>query len=382
VLEPDDASKTAWQDREVYSGRWSDRPLAHMGLLYRAEVGGFVTASNLTRLLSAHELAVGLSGAEITLRDDAGREFVLRVGRVRDNAGALGVYHPILPLDLSPVRFRVLVPLDAVSACIDRAVELWNEQFARAWDWLPLRVGVVAFPRMTPFQAVIEAARNVEGELEKAGPEQWRVAECGARDGVVALHVRRPDSGGELRTLSVAVADGRTDVFYPYFAVEDSAPRFPFDFQHPDGQVYRHALDLHAGDGICVHPARVGTVFLEGTAQRFSEIPARPLAEWGRMRDVWHLISRATPSLTALRGAWAELSERQDSWRTPEGEWLGDGRRVWADLVRSVLQDRLHLGEAALDTLVEAAEDGNLGWALDWHLSALKERIQEVAHAR
>jgi hypothetical protein len=384
VLEPDDASKTGWQDREVYGGRWSDRPGAPIDLLYRADLGGFVTAANLARTLCAHEAAGVFKGAEITLRDDEGRERAIRVGRVRDNAGALGVYHPVIPLDLSPIRFRVLLPLDAASVCVDRAAEVWNERFARVWDRLPLRVGIVAFPRMTPFQAVIEAARNVEDELERGEPELWRVAEHDARDGVVALHLRRPDPAGgdELRTVPVSVADGRTDVFYPYFAVEDRTPRLPLDFQHPDGQVYRHASDLRTGDGICVFPARVGTVFLEGTAQRFDEIPARPLSEWGRMRATWLLVSRATPSLTALRGAWAELAARQESWRTPEGEWLGDGRRVWADLVRCVLRDRLRIGGAALDALVEAAEDGVLVWALEWHMSALKERIPEVAHAR
>jgi len=382
VLEPDDGSTNAgWQDREIYNGRWGDRPSAPVDLLYRADLGGFVTASNLARVLGAHEAAGALTDAEITLRDDAGRERMLRVGHVRDNAGALGVYHPVIHLELSPVRSRVIVPLAATSECIDRAIEIWNEAFARVWDRLPLRVGVVAFPRMTPFQATIEAARNIEDELERVEPERWRVVERDARDGVVALHLTRSDGGGELRMVPVEVADGRPDVFYPCFAVEDRAPRFPLDFQHPDGQVYRHALDLRVGDGICVRPGRVGAVFLERTAQRFGDMPTRSLAEWRRMRDMWRLISRGTPSLTALRGAWGELSERQESWRTPAGEWLGDGRRVWVDLVRSVLRERLRVGAAALDALVEAAEDGVLGWALEWHLSALKERIPEVAHA-
>jgi hypothetical protein len=385
VLEPEDASKTLWRDREVYGGRWSDKPTAPIDLLYRADRGGFVTAANLARLLDAHESAGRLKGAEITLRDDAGSERVLRVGRAHDNdVGVLGVYHPVIPLELSPLRFRVLLPLEAASPCVDRAAARWKEEFGRVWDRLPLRVGVVAFPRMTPFQAVIEAARNLEDELERGEPEQWRIAERDVRDGVVALRLRRPDSSrdGELRTVPATVANGRADVFYPYFAVEDATPRFPLDFQHPDGQVYRHALDLRAGDSIRVFPSRVGTVFLESTAQRFDELPTRPLAEWARMRDVWRLVSSATPSLTALRGAWAELAERQDAWRTPEGDWLGDGRRVWTELVRAVLESRLRVGGAALDTLVEAAEDGVLAWALDWHLSALKERIPEVTHAQ
>jgi hypothetical protein len=96
------------------------------------------------------------------------------------------------------------------------------------------------------------------------------------------------------------------------------------------------------------------------------------------MRDLWRLISQASPSITALRGTWAELVERKEAWQTPDGEWFGGGRHAWAELVRAVLGSRLRVRGSALDTLVEAAEDGVLAWALEWHLSVLKERIQEV----
>ncbi|MFW6114336.1 MAG: hypothetical protein ACOC7K_01195 [bacterium] len=386
VLEPDDGSKIDWKNREVYNGRWSKRPSAPVDLLYRSDLGGFVTASNLSRLLDAHESSNEFMTGEFELcrdTDPERRKYPLRVGRVRDNVGPLGVYYPVIPLDLSPVRFRVLLPLDAASACIDRALELWNEQFARVWDRLPLRAGLVAFPRTTPFQAVIEATRNMEYELEKAGLERWRVTERDHRNGIIALHLKRPESigGGELRTIPVQIADGRTDVFYPYLAVEERNLRFPHDFQHPDGQVYRHAIDLRPGDGIEVHPARIGTLFLESTAQRFGDLTNRPLAEWRQMRETWQLIQRTAPSLSALRSVWRELCERQESWQTPSGEWLGHDKQIWLDLVRAVLKERLAVDGAALDALVTAAEDGVLGWALEWHLSALKERIPEVAYA-
>jgi hypothetical protein len=418
VLEPDDSSKNAgWEDRVVYNGCWGDRPSAPVDLLYRAGTGNFVTVSNMARLLSANEPAETLKGAAIIVHDDNGTRCVLRVGRVCDDARALSFYHGIIPLELSPVRCRVIVPLEAASACVDRTVDEWYRQFARVWDRLPLKIGVVAFQRMTPFQGVIEAVRNLEERLESAKPGFWRVADFETREGVVALCLVRPQPDGrsELRTVPITVADGRTDVFYPYFAVQDREPRFPLDFQHPDGQVYRHTLDLRPGDGIYVHPAIIGTSFLGGTAsapswaiasvststrprstnswkqrrmvfsaQRFDADITRPLADWRRMRHIWRVIRRASPSLSALHAAWDELLERQVSWRTPDGNWLGDGKRIWTDLVRAVLRDhlRLDLDATALDELVEAAEDGVLGWSLDWHLSVLKERIPEVAHDR
>src|SRR5690606_8671006 len=125
----------------------------------------FVTACNLARLLRAGMTREALIGREIRLQGDDRVERTLRVHRVKD-ARDLGVYHPVIPLELSPLRFRVLVPLEAVSVCLDRAVEVWDERLAQIWDRLPLRAGVIAFPQKLPFQAVVEAARNVEKALD------------------------------------------------------------------------------------------------------------------------------------------------------------------------------------------------------------------------
>ncbi len=375
---PDQTSAgEGWRDREIYDGRLGDAPVS---LLYRQDAQDFVTACNLARLLRVEETAEALRGKEVVLRGDDFKQRTLRVHQVKD-AGPLGAYAPVIPLELSPLRFRVLVPLEAASACLDRAVAAWNEQFARVWDRLPLRAGIIAFPRTLPFQAVIEATRNVEDTLDHAPCEWWRVTACDARSGVVALGLKRPDGSAELRTIPVTLPDGRTDVFYPYLAVEDRTVRFPRDFQHPAGQVYRHALDLRPGDGIRVEPARVATLFLDSTGRRFEPICAHPLAEWPRMREIWRIVERTAPSLSALHGAWAELVARQESWQSADGGWMPGGRQAWRDLARAILFDRLAVGDAALDALVEAADDGILAWALEWHLTALKEQIGEVTYA-
>lgn len=371
-----------WQDREIYDGRLGN---ARFSLLYRQDARDFVTACNLARLLRAEEAAEALAGKVILLRGDDRVERTLRVQQVKD-AGLLGAYYPVIPLELSPLRFRVLVPLEAASSCLDRAIEARHEQFARVWDRLPLRAGIIAFLRTLPFQAVIEATRNVEDELDKASDEApcelWRITARDVRSGVVALGLKRPDGGTEPRTMPVTLPDGRTDVFYPHLAVEDRTVRLPRDFQHPDGPVYRHALDLRLGDGIRVEPARVATVFLDSTGRRFELMCVHPLAEWVRMRDVWRLIERTAPSLTALHGARAELMARRESWRSPAGDdWIPGGREAWRDLARAILADRLDAAGAALDALAEAADDGTLAWALDWHLTVLKESIGEVAYA-
>ncbi len=271
---------------------------------------------------------------------------------------------------------------------MDRAIEAWNEQFAWVWDRLPLRVGVVAFPRKTPFQAVIEAARNMEADLAENSTcsETWRINHTETREGGIALDLACPGGEHELRIVPAELPDGREDVFYPYLAVEDRQVRFPHDFRHPDGRTYRHVKDLQVGDGLLVYPSYIATVFLDSTAKRFEPLKCRYLGQWHCMRELWQLIDGNIPSQTALRGAWSELIGKRDSWQEPGPPptapaaqagrtWLEGGEEAWLDLARAMFHRRLGVRGVDLETLVEAARDGLLDWCLEWHMSILKRRI-------
>jgi hypothetical protein len=375
VIKQENGSSGSWKDRQTYGGRYGDAPVS---LLYREQTKDFLTICNLARLLKPEQDKNSLSGITLELKaDDSIDATPLVVDSASDAADSLGVYHPVIPLDLSPVRFRVLLPLEAVSACVDRTIEAWRDQFARVWDRLPLRVGVVAFPRMTPFQAVIDAARTIEDDLHGIKkPETWRVAECETGEGVTALSINSLDHPYELlQTIPTRIPDGRDDVFYPYFHIEDKQVRFPRDFRYPDGQVFRHVKDLRSGDGILVYPSLIATVFMDSTAGRFEPLSRRNLTEWLRMRDLWRLIGRHAPSQTALRGAWSEIIERREVWQGPDGTWFKAGKTAWLDFVRAVFHERLGVRGACLETLVEAAGDGLLDWSLEWHMSVLKKQV-------
>ena len=373
VLTPDAQSKGAgWEDRETYAGRIGDAPIE---VLYREQEGEFVTISNLARCFDAHEAGARLEGQSLELTGDDGIPRTLTVAQAKTPDG-LGAYAPVLLLDRSPSRFRVLVPLERANACLEAAIARWRDEFGRVWDRMPLRGGVIAFPRLTPFQAVIEATRNVEEVLAAGACETWRVLEAQTREGVTALSFARDGGGCELVTVPTKLPDGRDDVFYPYVRVEDTQARHARDFRHPAGQVYRHARDLRPGDGVRVDASRVASVFLDTAARRFERVTTRPLADFERMRETWALLVRTAPSLAALHGAWSELAERAAVWRDPGGNWLPGGEAQWADLARAILGQRLAVSGAALDTLVEAARDGILGWAIEWHLALLKERLE------
>ncbi len=373
VLVPNNNSDL--QDLTLYNGHWQGR---HISLVFLRSLGGFVTATNLARLLKPEDAESTLQGAQISLEDEdaPGRRrdiTVDQVHEVRQPHAHLGVYHPVIPVEVSPFRFRVLVPLEVASECVDLAVAWWQERFSRVWDRLPLRVGVIAFPRLVPYQAVVEAARNVEDALE-GKEETWQVQEVDPRAGVVALRLRRSDGRETLRVVPVTLPDGREDVFYPYMAVEDQQVRFPRDFKHPEGQVYRHVADLQPGDGIKIVPARVKTLFLETTAARFDTAPPHYLEDWIQMREVWALLQRVAPSQTALQRFRGELARLEREWRSPEGS-LETSLDLWRDTLRSLLVHHLEVQGAALEVLTEAAMQGILQWALDWHIIILKESV-------
>jgi CRISPR-associated Csx11 family protein len=370
-LVPHEQTAQEWEDRETYAGQWREGPFE---VVYCADRNEFLTIGNLARCLEATETATKLEQQEIELKGDDGQVKKLKIQSAREPE-RLGVYAPVIPLEQTPRRFRVLVPLDRVTPCIETAIAKWREEFARVWDRMPLRMGVVAFPRLTPFQAVIEAARNLEDAIDRDGCETWRVLECRTREGLTALSLERKDGRSELVLVPVRLPDGREDVFYPYARVEERALRFPRDFQHPNGQVYRHMADLRPGDGIKVDASRITSAFLDTTSRRFDAPRVWPLADFERMRATWDLLVCNSPSLTALRGAWSEIEERGRNWRDTEGAWLAGSKDEWLPLARAILNDRLRIKGAALEALADAAGAGILAWALEWHLTWLKERI-------
>jgi len=374
AIKSDNGPPGSWEDRQTYNGRYEDAPVS---LLYREQTNDFLTICNLARLLKPEQDKDSLRGITLDLKaDDSMEAKQLKVKSTEDAPEGLRVYHPVIPLELSPVRFRVLVPLEAASTCVDQAAHGWREQFSRVWDRLPLRVGIVAFPRMTPFQAVIEAARNIEADLAVSGHETWRVTGCETREGVTALNIKSLDHQQELlQTIPTRLPDGREDVFYPYLAVEDKKVRFPLDFQHPDGRVFRQAKDLRSGDGVFVYPSISETLFMDSARKRLEPLRRRQLTDWLRMRELWRLIDRYAPSQTALRGVWSEIIERREAWQGPDGTWLEGGKTAWLDFGRAVFHERLGVGGACLETLVEAAGDGLLGWSLEWHMSILKKQV-------
>jgi len=288
---------------------------------------------------------------------------------IADPYSCLGVYYPVIPLELSPLRFRVVLPLEAASECADVAIALWREQFSRVWDRLPLRVGIIAFEGTLPFQAVIEATRNLEDMLAKENKELWRISAHEKRHGVVSLTLEREDKQITLRVLPATMPDGREDLFYPYVEVQDRDPRNPRDFRDPHGKVYRHVGDLQVGDGVRVVPARVAFLFMDSTGSRFRVTEPLYAEDWEEMQEISRLLERVAPSQTALHGLDSALTRLEQDWRGTPDKPSPD---LWHDTIRALIAHHLKANGSALETLTEAAIRGILRHALEWQITALK----------
>jgi len=374
ILKPQTTPEAQRQDLILYDGRWRGQQIS---LVYVQSLGAFITASNLARVLQPEESKEAFQGARISLEeeDQSGKRQDMEIKAVNELGQPyphLGVYAPVIPVEISPLCFRVLVPLVAASECVDLAVSWWKERFAQVWDRLPLRVGVVAFPRTLPYQAVVEATRNLENAWT-GGDETWRVEEAESRNGVVALLLHRTDGQITLRVVPTTMPDGREDVFYTNVVVEDRELRFPRDFRHPqDGRIYRHVADLRPGDGIKVSPARIITLFMDSTATRFADLDVHYLEAWVQMRETWRLLTRVAPSQTALQRLRSDLASLERDWKMPTADKAARGD-LFKETVQSLLFHHLRARGSALETLTEAVMDGLLSLTLDWHMSALKE---------
>jgi CRISPR-associated Csx11 family protein len=378
LLIPDASMAHGWESGMLYDGRWRG---VQISLVYVDALKGFVTASNLARLLKPEERKEALQNETITVEeeDTFGQSvslIVRSVEELRRNHAHLGVYHPVIPLEVSPLRFRVVLPLEAASECVDLAIARWRERFARVWDRLPLRVGVVGFPRALSFQAVVEAVRNVEEAL-RVPTEIWRVEETWIREDVLALSLRRKDGQNTLWCIPLRLPDGREDVFYPYVEVEDQTLRYPRDFRHSgNGRVFRHVPDLRVGDGIRVTPAKIVALWMESTATRFDAPKAYSLEDWTKMRAVWELLTRVAPSITAVQRLRKAIAELETQWRSPNGSWSAP-MELRRETLRALFAEHLEVQGAALETLVACAMEDLFSWTLEWHLSALYEKPEQ-----
>lgn len=361
------------EEGEVYSGRLPFAPDAPFEVLCCGS--HFVTVCNLARVLGPNgDPRKLVDDKEFEASDDDGHRHKFIIASVSSVDDVLASYRPLIVLEENPERFRVLVPLEAAEKCVEHVISKWRKEMARVWDRLPLRVGVIAFPRKTPFQAVIEATRNMEDALAAGGFEKWRVAQVTRTGANACLSFERPDKGREVVAMPTQLKDDRDDVYYPNLAVDRTEREKPHDFTAPrrngPSVVYRWAAELREDDIVCVEPSRYAAVFLDSTARRFDPVEVHPLSEWDRRRTVWEQVRKVAPSATAARAVEQSLREARERWTDADGVL---DETAWRHWVRAVLANEWKVSGHHLNDLEQAACDGVLERVLNWHLHVLKQ---------
>lgn len=356
---------------EVYAGRLPSAPNAPFEILCRTN--DWVTVCNLERVLGPRGDVSQLKGVPFEARSDDGVRHQFTIVNAASSEGTMATYCPLIVLEENPERFRVMVPLSAEAACVEHVVSKWRKEMARVWDRLPLRVGTIAFPRKTPFQAVIEATRNVEDDLMAGGAEKWCVKRVATEKEATRIKFERPDKKSEEVNVPTLLASGCEDVYYPNFAVT-GVEREPHDFTAPrrsgSSVVYRRAADLKTEDEVYIEPSRFASLFLDSTARRFEPAQVYPLSEWERHRELWNQIGKVAPSHTAAHAVESSLREAREQWTDANGTL---NEAAWSVWVRAVLANEWHANERDLNDLEAAARDGLLERVLSWHLHVLQQ---------
>lgn len=372
ALIPEDSPKDAQKLRKnhLYEGLVGNQTCSFL-----FDGKALITASNLARFLLPHQTSPDKFQNTLTLKDaeePQDSSIQVKIKKVSQDYSHLNKYYPIITLELSPLRFRILVPLETASKCVDVAIREWRRQFARVQDRLPLNVGVVVFPSKMSFQAVIEMARTIEHKLtSQSAPEKWTVKEKSNENGQVRVHLHRPDNAIEVWEIPTDLPDGRKDVFYPYLAMANSTVQKDRDFQSPNGTVYRHAEDVFPSEEIQVYPSKITTVFLDTTVRRFESPTIFYLRDWETMRKNWELLScsMVTSQLQMLR---AELLRLTHQWRMDQTE---SAKKTAKELLRVYLKEKLSpTYKEDIEKLLEGFQKGVLLWTIDWHLSIAKEK--------
>lgn len=333
-----------------------------------------ITTTNLARLFSNQATFTKLQTTlNLSDPDDPRRLSIqVEIEDVDQAKDYLSNYHPVIRLELSPLRFRILVPLEAASACVDHAIREWNQQFARVKDRLPLHIGVVAFPNKMSFQAVLEMVRTIEKMLESScQTEIWTVLETHPQNNYIEIEMKRPDQDIEEWRIPHQLPDQRQDVFYPYFETDEKTVRFDLDFQTPQGSVFRYVSDLRPDDKVRVSPSRIITVFMDTTARRFEKHPIYYVSDWVRMRQAWQILDQIKPPMSQLQSIRQELGRLAHEWDIHRDPII---MKTWLALARALLIEALNPSPSQLDSLIREAQFGRLLWTIDWHMNVTKQK--------
>ncbi len=319
--------------------------------------------------------------------------------KIRGNAVLVEVsydsesFWPFIPILAEPRVFAALVPGEKALDIVKEIKKKYEKEMAKTRWRLPLKLGLVFFPRHTPLRFALDAGwrmlRSETGEftakvaeVERKGNNPNNAASDCLKDLLLATSVKikvnvekdPPFQSRDRRIIwdvPTVMGDQRTfDVWYPWVESKNKG--------------YIHVTDLEEEDEILFAPSTFDFLDLDHPGKRFqlyyNYSLHRPgsnspylMEELDYFDKIWTIVSgNKGLTSTQIYNVWSLLLVKRQEW--PHGSERN--KKVWQEFCRQVMlnagwKDGLPADEE-LDIVVRAAADGVLFDVLELHLTILK----------
>jgi hypothetical protein len=314
-------------------------------------------------------------------------------------------YSPHISILAEPRIFMALVPADKALE-ISKAINAkYEREMGKVRNRLPLTLGAVYFGRHTPLAAAMDTGRRM---INIQGHEQpWKVKAVDPplprTDWPTKVTLTLKQGDREISAvIPTVMGDGTTsDVWYPYWHVEDKPTDRKRWFIGPDGKHWVHVCDLKVGDKVSFTPSTFDYEYLDTSARRFevsykdgqrrgSDKHQRPylLEELEQLDKVWKLIKPPQTSTSQIKALTALIESKRRYWQEPTGDQalaLSDDD-PFRQLCRDALANTTWRGhgwngfsDTQKESLEGAALSGMLADALELHLTLAKESDEKEA---
>jgi len=335
----------------------------------------------------------------------------------------LGTYTPAIPILTEPRTFMVLVPAKKALEVVAEIKKKYEIEMGKVRNRLSLFVGIVYFHRRIPLRAALEAGRrmlrmqNKEGIWEVKESRSANDEEKARYEGKLGSHAQylglQDREGREISWIvPYSLGDDSEDYYYPYFFVEELAPRTSSDelkhlFRAPrPGQEEMtdlvHVKELQKGDKVYITPSRFDFEFLETSGRRFEvsyndqglrRNPARRtrpylLEEIETLQHIWWLLSgkgKEHPktewkglTTTQIEALVSIIEAKREEWNQPTGK--ASYHTTFEHLVKDVLRRAdwpdgwAKMAKEDQSLLEEAAKNGILADVVELYMTVMKEK--------
>lgn len=341
----------------------------------------------------------------------------------KDDQGQLQTYVPAIPILTEPRTFMVLVPAKKALEVVAEIKKKYEIEMGKVRNRLSLFVGIVYFHRRIPLRAALEAGRrmlrmqNKEGIWEVKESRSANDEEKARYEGKLGSHAQylglQDQEGREISWIvPYSLGDDSEDYYYPYFFVEELAPRTSSDelkhlFRAPrPGQKEMtdlvHVKELQKGDKVYITPSRFDFEFLETSGRRFEvsyndqglrRNPARRtrpylLEEIETLQHIWWLLSgkgKEHPktewkglTTTQIEALVSIIEAKREEWNQPTGK--ASYHTTFEHLVKDVLRRAdwpdgwAKMAKEDQSLLEEAAKNGILADVVELYMTVMKEK--------